>query len=102
MLWVGLAGDLTPLQRLAGEVGVAVRSAGIALPRRPFTPHLTVARYRDAPTGASSAAVAVAALAAYAGPAFSVGELRLMQSRLGAGVRHEAVACWPLSGGSPQ
>lgn len=89
VLWVGLAGDVEPLRRLAREVGRAVRRAGVRLQRRPFAAHLTVGRYRDAPPGAADAAVA--ALSAYTGPGFAVEELRLMRSHLGPHPRHEQV-----------
>jgi 2'-5' RNA ligase len=94
-LWIGLAGDLPELRRLAANVGTAVRRCGVRLERRPFAPHLTVARYRVAPPGAADAALAM--LSPYDGPPFEVGELQLVRSHLGPHPRHEPVAGWPLA-----
>jgi RNA 2',3'-cyclic 3'-phosphodiesterase len=60
--------------------------------RRKFAGHLTLARAR-APTDMSGR---VGELWAYAGPAWAATTLRLVHSTLGAEVRHETVAEWPL------
>lgn len=47
VLWVGLAGDLAGLATLHARVEEALESLGFPAERRPFHPHLTVARIRD-------------------------------------------------------
>jgi 2'-5' RNA ligase len=99
VLWVGLAGDLPEVRRLAADVGTAVRRGGVRLERRPFAPHLTVARYRGAPPGAADAALAM--LLPYDGPPFEVAELQLLRSHLGPQPRHEPIGAWRLGFTAP-
>ena len=47
VLWVGLAGDVSPLLRLHEEIGQSLSPLGFEEERRRFTPHLTVARIRE-------------------------------------------------------
>ena len=94
VLWVGVSGDVEPLRRLAVAVARASRQAGVRLERRRFAPHLTIARYRQAPAGAAT--LAVAGLTAHTGPPFAVERLQLMRSHLGPRPRHEEVAAWRL------
>lgn len=96
VLWVGLAGDVEPVRRLAGAVARSLREAGVEREGRRFAPHLTIARYRNAPAGA--AAATVAELSQHAGPRFAVEEVQLMRSHLGPNPRHEAIGTWRLGG----
>ncbi|MCW2614640.1 MAG: 2-5 ligase [Frankiales bacterium] len=82
-VWVGLAGDVDGLRRLATQVRDACRAAGVAVEHRAFRPHLTVARRRR---------LDPAVLASYAGPTWTASELELVHSRLGRPVVHETVA----------
>ena len=50
VLWVGLEGQLVPLQRLRDDVEAVIAPLGFPTERRPFQPHLTVARIKDAPS----------------------------------------------------
>ena len=47
VLWVGLAGDLDPLEALHQSAEEALAPLGHPPDRRPFTPHLTLARLRE-------------------------------------------------------
>ncbi len=47
VLWVGLAGDVSPLLRLHEEIGQSLSALGFEEERRRFTPHLTVARISE-------------------------------------------------------
>lgn len=47
VLWVGLAGDVSPLLRLHEEIGQALLALGFEEERRRFAPHLTVARIKE-------------------------------------------------------
>ena len=96
VLWIGLAGDLADLGRLARAARRAVRAAGVAVERRPYRPHLTVARSRQPAAAALHAARD--RLGAYAGPVFSIDALRLVRSYPGPQPRYEQVAAWPLAG----
>lgn len=48
VLWVGLAGDLPRLHRLRDDVEAAIAPLGYLTESRPFHPHLTLARIKDA------------------------------------------------------
>lgn len=96
VLWIGLAGDLADLDGLARAARRAVRAAGVAVERRPYRPHLTVARSRQ-PAAAALHATRDR-LGAYAGPVFSADALRLVRSYPGPQPRYEQVAAWPLDG----
>ena len=47
VLWVGLSGNLATLARLHHAVEAALAPLGFPPDRRPFAPHLTLARLRD-------------------------------------------------------
>jgi 2'-5' RNA ligase len=49
ILWVGPQRTSAPMQRLARELGKALRRAGFALERRPFAAHVTLIRKLRAP-----------------------------------------------------
>jgi 2'-5' RNA ligase len=51
VLWVDLAGDLEALLSLQSRLDAALRAAGFGLEERPFTPHITLARRREAAQG---------------------------------------------------
>lgn len=96
VLWVGLAGDVHALRRLAANIGTAAGEAGIELEEKSFRPHLTLAR-----AGREKADLRPAAeeLAQIVGPVWDVEAVQLMRSRLSAGpggtALHEPVATWP-------
>jgi len=92
VLWLGLAGDVEPLGKLAADVASTVAEDGPALDQKPFRPHLTVAR----PRGTLDVLGAVAALSSYEGPSWTASELVLMRSRLGPIPAYERQAHWPL------
>jgi 2'-5' RNA ligase len=86
-VWLGLSGDLDQLETLARTVQDSVRACGFALERRPWRPHLTIARGRPWPL-----------LRDYAGPAASWEEVRLVRSHLDQhAARHETVDAWRLT-----
>jgi RNA 2',3'-cyclic 3'-phosphodiesterase len=53
VLWVGLSGDLSGLNELHRAVETGVSGVGFAPERRPFKPHLTLARARREPVSLS-------------------------------------------------
>src|SRR5216683_1634177 len=48
VLWVGLDGDLAALDALQSHLDTRLRAASFTLEDRPFSPHITLARRRDA------------------------------------------------------
>jgi 2'-5' RNA ligase len=84
-LWLGLAGEVPALRRLAHAV---------TFERRPYRPHLTVARLR----GGVDASPAVAELSSYDGPPFVATTVHLVRSRLGPAPAYDDVAVLALDG----
>ena len=98
VLWVDLAGDLAPLGRLQQQVDLALAAAGFPKEKRPFAPHLTLARVRPESARAIAPRLAEAVAAAQPPPAtLEVRELSLMRSRLQAGgAVYEQLAAFAL------
>ena len=98
VLWAGVDGDKA-LTRLAESVGAAARRVGVDLRPARFRAHLTLARAR-APGDLTDC---VEALAGYRGPDWTIEEIGLVRSVLGAGPNgrpaHSSVQRWPLTGG---
>jgi RNA 2',3'-cyclic 3'-phosphodiesterase len=98
VLWIRVRGENDRLRRLAASVRAAARRARLPVEDRPYRPHLTLARARDG----ADLQPAVAALGRFEGRAWTVDELHLVCSHLGAGpggtARHEPRASWPLRG----
>jgi 2'-5' RNA ligase len=101
VLWAGVQGDRTALRGLAGSAEAAARRCGIPMPeRRPYHPHLTLARGRPHIDLAPYAA----ALADFEGGPWDMAEFSLLRSHLpvegvaGARPRYETVDVWPLGG----
>jgi len=101
-LWVGAEGDLRTLRLLADRAEAAARKAGVAMgEHRRYRPHLTLARSREP----ADFTPYVGALDAFAGRAWTVGELSLVRSDLprsgvpGEQPRYETVESWALGAG---
>lgn len=86
VLWAGLTGDRCALVSLAATVVAAARRSGIVLEDRPYRPHLTLARG----TSGVNLRPWVHRFQSYVGPSWIAAELRLVESRLGAGPGHAA------------
>ncbi|MFI0818837.1 RNA 2',3'-cyclic phosphodiesterase [Streptomyces sp. NPDC021098] len=100
-LWAGVEGDRTALRGLADSAAAGGRRIGIDVnQKRPYHPHLTVARNRSTTRLAPFAED----LTGFAGRDWTVRELSLVHSRPpapgvpGAQPRYEVVAAWPLGG----
>ena len=94
VLWVGLAGDVSTLSRLADRCSAAARRCGIDVEDRPFRPHLTLARARR---DAVDVRDHVERLSSYSGESWQVGTIRLVHSTVGAKVHHETLGEFRLS-----
>ncbi len=82
-LWLGVSGEVDVLRATARAV---------TFERRPYRPHLTVARLR----GGVDAAGAVESLTTYAGPVWTAGTVHLVRSRLGPSPSYDDIATWTL------
>ncbi|PZM97596.1 MAG: RNA 2',3'-cyclic phosphodiesterase, partial [Actinobacteria bacterium] len=91
----GLAGDVPALTTLAQAVRRELRRARLPYDRKPFRPHLTIARPGERVT-ADDVAADRALLADYRGPTWPVTEMVLVRSYLGPRPRYERLATWSL------
>ena len=84
VLWIGVGGELRPLIDLQRDVDETLAALGFAAEKRPFNPHLTIARMRDSAARADRrrAADALAAYPLPPGIAVSANAVSLMQSEL--------------------
>jgi 2'-5' RNA ligase len=114
VIWVGVDGDVAGLRALAGAIDAALEPLGFAPERRPYSPHLTLARVRERSDRATRERLH-AALEPFlsrstrsgrhrpqlvpAFPAFRAEQLSLMRStpRPGGAV-YDALASFPLGG----
>jgi 2'-5' RNA ligase len=89
VVWVGVAGetegDERALARLARHVRIALRRARLSPDRTPFRPHLTLARVRPAADVTGLVAELDDVPATRSGSGWQARDLRLVESRLGAG-----------------
>jgi 2'-5' RNA ligase len=98
VVWLGVDGDLRMLTRLAERVDAAVATTGYERERRPFAPHLTLARFPEQ-LGADVRNRVAAIASSFPNPAvapFEVQRVSLMRSFLGpGGARYERVSAFP-------
>ncbi|MCC7167545.1 MAG: RNA 2',3'-cyclic phosphodiesterase [Rhodospirillales bacterium] len=95
-LWVGVEA-CEALVLLQGRVEAAMVRAGLAPEGRKFTPHVTLARLKDVPTGRLAEYLSGNGLFRL-GP-IAIGEFVLFESVLGrAGAHYTALARYPLAG----
>jgi RNA 2',3'-cyclic 3'-phosphodiesterase len=80
IVWVGLEPRPSALGPAPGDLARSLREVGVPIERRPWSPHLTVARARSATAQVS---VACEALRDYTGPPWRVGEVTLVRSTTG-------------------
>lgn len=90
ILWAGLRGDVERLNAVAKAVRSQLKRARVQYDRKPFRPHLTIARPGDRAPAAITAAD-VERLAAYDGPDWTCDEVCLVSSDLGPQPRHEII-----------
>jgi len=89
VVWAGVAGDLEALGALAAALGRRLALLGLPADGRPFAPHLTLGRSREA-RGASGLGGAIAAAAEVDPVAWRAEEVVLFRSHLDpGGARHE-------------
>lgn len=93
-LWVGVSEGASALARLARKLDSASRAIGAPRERKPFEPHLTLARLRDPQRVELERATPPDSVA------WTVSEVVLFESRLSpSGARHVPLARFPLGAG---
>lgn len=98
VLWLGLAAGAREVITLQGEIAARVARLGIALERRPFHPHLTLARWRT--SRPSDRRRVAAADCPHDIARMEIGAVSLIHSRLSpAGPTYVTLARGPLSQG---
>jgi len=96
VLWTGLDGDVDALRGLAGAARRSLKKARLPYDdRRPWKPHVTIARPGDRLDRAEVEADR-AALAGYRGPTWPAAEVVLVRSHLGPKPTYDRLAAWPL------
>jgi 2'-5' RNA ligase len=99
VVWAGVAGDLEALGALAAALGRRLTLLGLPADGRPFAPHLTLGRSREA-RGAAGLGGAIAAAAEGDPVAWRAEEVVLFRSHLDpGGARHEPLLSAPLGPG---
>jgi 2'-5' RNA ligase len=96
-VWVGVRGEVSTLGDLAATVGRTLRRARLPCDRKPFRPHLTLARCGERLT-AEQVATDIATLDRYQGPPWSVLDLHLVSSTPGPSPEHRTLSRVPLDG----
>lgn len=96
VVWIGAAEGQTEMVSLAGSVSAALGPVGYQAERRPFRAHLTLARLKvPGDVGAVLAAIGAGPV----GPAFTVAEVVLYESRLSRqGSTYSVLERFPLRG----
>ena len=93
ILWMGLGDDaaVATLAGVAAAIPPLLRGSGLTVDRRPWRPHLTIARARH-----GDARPVVPHLAGYRGPAWDASTLLLVHSTGGPHPQHHVVHELPL------
>jgi len=103
-LWTGVQGERERLGRLAESVNSVARRCHIKVDERPFRPHLTLARVREAGCvgddhdGPIDLRPYVERMAAFRTPRWLVGEIDLFNVMDDPIKRYERVGRWALTG----
>jgi 2'-5' RNA ligase len=109
-LWTGVQGERERLGRLAESVNSVARRCHIKVDERPFRPHLTLARVREAANGSPTAAGAdlaaglpdlqpyVDRMSSFRTPRWLVGEIDLFNVVDDPIKRYERIGRWALTG----
>ncbi|MEV2274452.1 RNA 2',3'-cyclic phosphodiesterase [Nocardiopsis sp. NPDC049922] len=92
VLWAGVSGDTEALDALAHGMRSAARAARISVERRPYVPHVTVARSRPP----SDLGEVVEALGDLRGDRWQARDVHLIESRPGSADRYRTVQTWAL------
>jgi 2'-5' RNA ligase len=98
VVWLGLSGGGATLSRLAASLAAGAQRAGaVHTDRKPFHPHLTLARSRPR-TGIDARPLAASLGDSFTGTPWRADAVHLVRSHLGPRVRYETLGSWPLGG----
>lgn len=96
VLWTGLAGDVDALHMLSRATRRELKRSRVPHDRKPFRPHLTIARPGDR-VDREVIDADRSTLDGYLGPSWPVTELVLVRSQLGPRPTYDRLAAWSLS-----
>lgn len=102
VVWAGLAGDIEPLVALAARAEAALEPLGFAREKRPFAPHITLARVSDeaSPEDRRRLAALVKAYKFPSLPPMILADVLLIHSILGpGGSKYEHLVSFPTDRG---
>jgi RNA 2',3'-cyclic 3'-phosphodiesterase len=99
VLWLGLAGDLERMSRFRDDLQINLEPFGIKKENRPFSPHLTLGRFRDKARQDNLLDQTLVKYKDLTGPLCALNELVLFKSDLRpAGPIYSRLNAWPLTG----
>lgn len=99
VLWTGASPE-TELASLAGDIRIALGSLELTSERRPFLPHVTIARFKRPPSD-TDLATYLDAHSIFETPSFEIGSFHLFSSELRpTGARYTLQTSIPLAGTS--
>ncbi|MBB4934070.1 2'-5' RNA ligase [Lipingzhangella halophila] len=93
VLWAAVEGDVHRLTLLSYGLRKAARKSGINVSRRPYVPHLTLARSR----GPADLSELRGRLDGIESTHFTAADVHLVHSRTGSRPRYETIARWDLA-----
>lgn len=97
VLWLGLKGDLERLSTLRDRLQAPLEPFGVEQEKRPFTPHLTLARFKRAVKDAALLKNVIEKYSDITGPEGRLDELILFKSDLRQGGSvYTKIHAWPL------
>lgn len=96
ILWAGISGDVERLAAIARRVRRELRQVRVHSDRKPYRPHLTIAR-PGVRVARELVKADVATLTAHTGPQWTSQDLHLMRSHLGPAPRYEYLATFPMA-----
>ena len=103
VVWVGINDELEPLRRLQMEIDQQTQGFGDHTEERAFRPHLTIGRVKVQGKGARRVGEAVEQAAVGRVGAWTVSEIKLMQSRLSPqGAQYITLTTLALSSPKPE
>ena len=99
VMWLGLGGDLERMSRFRDDLQHRLKTFGIKEEKRPFTPHLTLGRFRNPVRIEAELNKLMSHYGDLTSPVCSVHELVFFRSDLKpGGAVYTKMLSWPLSG----
>jgi 2'-5' RNA ligase len=100
VFWLGLEGDIERMALFRNALQKTVKAFGVKQEKRPYKPHLTLARFGKVGKGNSRVAECISKYRDLGSPTYPLGELILFRSELKpTGAVYTALKSWPLRTG---